>query len=55
MSQVERLCRVTVESAINGRINDLKLLIKLMSDNPKIACSARERWVLFLAGDDAEL
>ncbi len=55
MSQAERLCRLTVEKAINGSVSDLKLLIRTMVDHPQIAASARERWVLFLAGDDAEL
>ena len=55
MSQAERLCRVIVDSAINGRISDLKLLIGIMADHPQIASPATERWVLFLAGDDAEL
>ena len=55
MSQAERLCRLTVEKAINGSVSDLKLLIRTMVDHPQIAASAKERWVLFLAGDDAEL
>ena len=55
MSQAERLCRLIVERAINGSIADLKLLIRTMVDHPQIAASAKERWVLFLAGDDAEL
>ena len=55
MSQAERLCRLTVENAIGGSISDLKLVIRTMIDHPQIAISARERWVLFLAGDDAEL
>ena len=55
MSQAERLCRLTVEKAINGSVSDLKLLIRTMVDHPQIAGSAGQRWVLFLAGDDAEL
>ena len=55
MSLAERLCRVTVEKAINGSISNLKLLIRLMIDHPQITGSIRERWVLFLAGDDAKL
>ena len=55
MSQAERLCRVTVEMAINGSVSDLMLLIQTMIDHPQIAGSARERLVLFLAGDDAAL
>lgn len=55
MSQAERLCRLTVEKAINGSVSDLKLLIRTMVDHPQIAGSAGERWVLLLAGDDVEL
>ena len=55
MSLAERLCRVTVEKAINGSISNLKLLIRMMIDHPQITGSIRERWVLFLAGDDAKL
>ena len=55
MTQAERLCRLTVEKAINGSVSDLRLLIRLMVDHPQIAGSTRERWVLFLAGDDAGL
>lgn len=55
MSQAERLCRLIAEKAINGSVSDLKLLIRTMVDHPQIAASARERWVLFFAGDDAEL
>lgn len=55
MSLAERLARVTVESAINGSISDLKLLIQMMIKHPAIAASSRERWVLTLAGTDAEL
>lgn len=55
MSQAERLCRRTVESAIEGSVSDLRLLIQTMIKHPQIAASSRERWVLFLAGTDAEL
>jgi hypothetical protein len=55
MSQAERLCRLIVEAAINGSIPDLKLLIRTLVDHPEIAASAKERWVMFLAGDDAKL
>ena len=55
MSQAERLCRVTVEMAINGSVSDLKLVIQTMIDHPQIAGAARKRLVLFLAGDDAAL
>jgi len=55
MSQAERLCRLIVERAINGSVSDLKLVIQTMIDHPRIAGSARERLVLFLAGDDAAL
>ncbi len=55
ISQAERLCRLTVEMAINGSVSDLKLVIQTMLDHPQIAGSARERLVLFLAGDDAAL
>lgn len=55
MSQAERLCRLIVDAAIGGSISDLKLLIGIMADHPQIASPATERWVLFLAGDDAEL
>ena len=55
MTAAERLCRLTVENAINGSIGDLKLIIQLMIDHPHIASSARECWVLLLAGDDARL
>ena len=55
MSQAERLCRLIVERAINGSAADLKLLIRTMVDQPQIAASAKERWVLFLGGDDAQL
>ncbi|MEO7256647.1 MAG: hypothetical protein ABIW18_01910 [Sphingomicrobium sp.] len=55
MSQAERLCRLIVEKAINGSVSDLKLLIRTMVDHPQIAASATDRWVMFLAGNDAEL
>ena len=55
MSQAERLARGTVESAINGSVPDLRLLIQTMIKNPQIAASTRERWVLILGGNDAEL
>ncbi len=55
MSQADRLCRLIVEKAINGSISDLKLLIRTMVDHPQIAASATERWVMYLAGADAEL
>jgi|GEM_PF-5623245 len=55
MSQAERLCRLIVETAINGSVSDLKLVIQTMIDHPQIAGSARERLVMFLAGDDAAL
>ena len=55
MSQAERLFRGTVEAAIGGSASDLKLLLQTMIDHPQIATSARERWVLFLGGSDAEL
>ncbi len=55
MSQAERLCRLTVEKAINGSVSDLKLLIRTMVDHPQIAAPATERLVMFLAGNDAEL
>lgn len=55
MSQAERLCRLIVEKAINGSIPDLKLLIRTMVDHPQIAASAKQRWVMYLAGADAEL
>lgn len=55
MSQAERLCRRTAEAAIEGSVSDLRLLIQTMIKHPQIAASARERWVLLLAGDDAEL
>lgn len=55
MSQSERLCRLIVEKAINGSVSDLKLLIRTMVDHPQIAASATDRWVMFLAGNDAEL
>ncbi len=55
MSQAERLCRLTVENAINGSISDLRLLIRTLTDHPQIGGSQRERWVLLLAGDDAGL
>ena len=55
MSQAERLCRLIAERAINGSVSDLKLLIRTMVDHPQIAASAKERWVLLLAGEDAKL
>ncbi len=55
MSQAERLCRVIVENAIGGSVSDLRLLIGTMIDHPQLARSAEEQWVLFLAGEDAEL
>lgn len=55
MTLAERLARGTVEAAIGGSISDLKLLIQTMIKHPQIAASARERWVLTLGGNDAEL
>ena len=55
ISQAERLCRLIVESAITGDAADLKFLIRTMAAHPEIAGSSRERWVLLLAGADAEL
>ena len=55
MTQAERLARGTVEAAIGGSISDLKLLIQMMIKHPEIAASSRERWVLTLCGNDAEL
>ncbi len=34
MSQAERLCRLIVETAINGSVSDLKLVIQTMIDHP---------------------
>jgi hypothetical protein len=55
MSQAERLCRLIVDKAINGSVSDLKLLIRTMVEHPQIAASATDRWVMFLAGHDADL
>jgi hypothetical protein len=55
LSQAARLCRLIVEGAINGSASDLKFLIRTMRAHPDIAGSSKERWVLLLAGLDAEL
>ncbi len=55
MSQAERMFRLTVDSALKGNVSNLLLVIRTMVDRPQIAGSAQERWVLFLAGADAEL
>ncbi len=55
LSRAEGLCRLMVESALKGSISDLKLLIQLIANNDDLAGTAREQWVLLLAGPDAEL
>jgi hypothetical protein len=55
ISRAERLCRLIIEKAVAGSVSDLKLLIRIMADRPQIAGTAKERWVLLLAGHDAEL
>ena len=55
MSQAERLCRLIVDEATGGSVSNLRLVIRTMKDHPQIVGTARERWVLLLAGDDAEL
>lgn len=55
MSQTERLCRLILENALDGKVPDLKFLIQTMAKYPQIAGSAKQRWVLLLAGADADL
>ena len=55
LSRAESLCRLMIESALKGSISDLKLLIQLIANNDDLAGTAREQWVLLLAGPDAEL
>ena len=54
-SHAGRLCRWTVGNALAGSVSDLKLIIQTMVDHPQLGATLRERWVLLLAGDDAEL
>ena len=55
MSWAERSFRLTVERALAGNRRDLAQLLRLMIEHPSISGSFRERRVIFIRGDLAEV
>lgn len=54
MSRSERLLRLMVDRALQGKVREVRMLLKLLAKSPALAATFREEIVMVISGDLAE-